>query len=129
MDPGTVASGWSVKKALGRVRGLAEQGRKIASLIEDVASLRDDTAVLKRQVADLQRRAAPADPEIDEKLGVWTGVVGGKRHNFCPVCWGKGEHQLLQHEPDEDPPWRCPSCALCFPGGYHRGSPRISFSR
>src|SRR5207247_11159266 len=80
----------------------------------------------KSQVADLQGRAAPAEPEVDATLQVMTAVVGGTRHNFCPVCWGKGQFMLLQHEPKEDPPWRCPECHLCFPGGRTRSIPMVS---
>ena len=125
VEPGT-ASGWSAKKALGWVRDLAEHGRKIATLVQEVTTLREDVAALKTQVADLQRRAAPADPQVNRKLQVMSGVLGGTRHNFCPVCWGKGQFMLLQHEPKEEPPWRCPECHLCFPGGRTRSIPMVS---
>jgi len=128
MDPATAAAGGAVGKAWWRrVLELAKHGQKIAALVREVTTLREDVAALKTQVADLQRHAVPADPEIDATLGVWTGVVGGTRHNFCPVCWGRGEHQVLQHEPDKQPPWRCPACGACFPGGYRgRSGPRVS---
>jgi len=119
VEAAAAGSGWAVGKAVwSRMRGLWARGRDVAALVREVTTLRTDVASLKTQVGELQRRAVPAEPEVDEKLGVWTGMVGGKRHNFCPVCWGKGEFMLLQHEPDKNPPWRCAECRRCFPGGY-----------
>ena len=127
MEAGTTAaSRWSIRQLLEKLRELAEHGRKIAALMQEMGTLRERVAAHETQLADLQRRAVPADPEVDETLQVMTALVGGKRHNFCPVCWGKGQFMLLQHEPKEEPPWRCPECHLCFPGGRTRSIPMVS---
>ncbi len=122
-DPGTASSGWAVGKAVwSRAQEWWARGRKVADLFQRVATLQEDVASLKAEIADLKRHAGirPSDVQVEKELGVHSGVVGAGRHYFCPVCAGKDEWMLLQHEPRGNPPWRCPNCHLCFPGGYRR---------
>jgi hypothetical protein len=103
-------------------RNLAQRGRKLAELVQNVTTLRESLTQLEKRVVELERRAAvrPADVQVERELGVHSGVVGGERHYFCPVCAATDKWVLLQHEPREKAPWRCPACNKSFPGGATR---------